>query len=224
MLLHHRTIGSSRSRIIVVPCVLTPQLPPCAIPHLTPDTLSILTLLAFHHSSAALSIPLSFPHPPSPILATFTSMTCVIKRFPRTTPRKLSLPCVKRGFLRTSRPHSDPKLSPCAPRCRSAMFMLCLAVMCHAPAPSHHRFLPLANYCRALFPTPQLPPCAIPHLTPDTLSILTLLACHPLPTRLSSLSSRTFHPFVVSTPAISNSSHDFFHGVRTKTFSTHVTT
>ena len=72
--------------------------------------------------------------------------------------------------------------------------------------------------------TPQLPPCAIPHLTPYPLSILPLLACHPLPTRLSSLSRRSFHPFVVSTPAFSDSSHVSFHGVRTKTFSTHVTT
>ena len=72
--------------------------------------------------------------------------------------------------------------------------------------------------------TPQLPLCAIPHLTPYPLSILPLLACHPLPTRLSSLSRRSFHPFVVSTPALSDSSHVSFHGVRTKTFSTHVTT
>ena len=57
--------------------------------------------------------------------------------------------------------------------------------------------------------TPQLPPFAIPHLTPDPLSILSLLA---------------FHPLVVSTPAFSNSSHVSFHGVRTKTFSTHVAT
>ena len=105
------------------------------------------------------------------------------------------------------------------------MSMRCLAVMCHAPALSHHRLLPLANYCRALCPNPTaLPPCAIAHLTPDPLSILSLLACHPLPTRFSSLSLCTFHPFVISTPAFSNSSHVSFHGVRVKTFSTHVTT
>ena len=115
MTLHHRTIGSSRSRIIVVPCVLTPQLPPCAIPHFTPDTLSILSLLACHHSPAALSIHLSFPHRPSPILSTFPSPTCVLKRFPRTLPRKLPLPCVKWGFLRTAEPHRTSQLSPCAP-------------------------------------------------------------------------------------------------------------
>ena len=111
-----RTIGSSRARTHAVPCVLTPQLPPCAIPHLTPDTLSILTLLAFHHSSAALSIPLSFPHRPSPILSTFLSMACVLKRFPLTSPRKLPLMCVKRGFLRTAEPHGTSQLSPCAPQ------------------------------------------------------------------------------------------------------------
>ena len=106
-------VGASRARTLVVPCVLTPQLPPCAIPqlplcaipHLTPDTLSILSLLAFHHSPDALSIPLSFPHWPSPILATFLFMACVLKRFPLTAPRKLSLPCVKPCFLRTARSH-----------------------------------------------------------------------------------------------------------------------
>ena len=122
MLLQHRTIGSSRARNLVLPCVLTPHLPPWAIAHLTPThfpsspySLSILTLLAFHHSHQALSIPLSFPHPPSPILATFTSMTCVLKRFPLTSPRKLPLTCVKRGFLRTAEPHRTSQLSPCAP-------------------------------------------------------------------------------------------------------------
>ena len=102
MLIHHRTIGSSRSRTLVLPCFPTPQLPPCAIPHLTPDTLSILTLLAFHHSPDSLSIPLSFPHRPSPILVTFLSMTCVLKRFLLTSPRKLALTCVKRPVLRTA--------------------------------------------------------------------------------------------------------------------------
>ena len=132
--------------------------------------------------------------------------------------------------------------------------MLCLVGMWHAPAPSHHRLLPRANSCLALFPNPQLPPCAIPHLNPYSLTILTLLTYHPhpthlpsspysltiltllafhhspyslsitLPTHIPSLSLCTFHPFVVSTLALSNSSHVSFHGVRTKTFSTHVTT
>ena len=108
-------VGASRARTLAVPCVLTPQLPPCAIPHLTTDTLSILTILACHHSPAALSIPLSFPHRPSPILSTFPSPTCVLKRFPLTSSRKLPLPCVKRGFLRTAEPHGTSQLSPCAP-------------------------------------------------------------------------------------------------------------
>ena len=119
MPLHHRTIGSSRSRIIVVPCVLTTQLPPCAIAHLTPThspsspySLSI----AFHHFPDALAIPLSFPHRPSPILTTFLSMSCVLKRFPLTSPRKLFLPCVKLAFLRTAEPHRTSQLSPCAPQ------------------------------------------------------------------------------------------------------------
>mgnify|MGYP007108745217 CR=1 FL=1 len=143
MPLRHRTIGSSRARIIVLPCFTTPttqttpclltvnipilhclatMIPapeivhtsdfprgvitcvgfPCSIAHLTPDTLSILTLLAFLHSPSALSIPLSFPHRPSPILPTFLSMTCVLKRFPLTSPRKLALTCVRKPVLRTS--------------------------------------------------------------------------------------------------------------------------
>ena len=130
MPLRHRTIGSSRSRTLALPssqphgshpapshhrllpransCLAlfpTPHLPPLAIAHLTPDTLSILSLLTFPHSPYSLSIHLSFPHWPSPILATFLSMTCVLKRFPLTSPRKLPLPCVKWGFLRTAGPH-----------------------------------------------------------------------------------------------------------------------
>ena len=116
-------VGASRVRNLVVPCVLTPQLPPCAIPHListhSPSSLYSLLILspfACHHSPAALSIPLSSPHWPSPILATFLSMACVLKRFPLTSPRKLSLTCVKRGFLRTAEPHGTSQLSPCAPQ------------------------------------------------------------------------------------------------------------
>ncbi len=103
------------------------------------------------------------------------------------------------------------------------MSMRCQAGMCHAPAPPHHRLLRARTLVVPCVLTLQLPPCAIPHLTPYTLSILSLLASHPLPTRLSSLSRRTFHPFVVSTPALSDSSHVSFHGVRVKTFSIHVT-
>ena len=64
-------VGASRARNLVLPCVLTPQLPPCAIAHLTPYSLTILSLFAFHHSHQALAVTLSFPHQPSPILATF---------------------------------------------------------------------------------------------------------------------------------------------------------
>ena len=70
-----------------------------------PDTLSILSLLACHHSSAALSIHLSLPHWSSPPHFTFPSMTCVLKRFLLASPPKLPLTCVKRGFLRTAEPH-----------------------------------------------------------------------------------------------------------------------
>ena len=58
--------------------------------HHFPDALSILSLLAFHHSPSALSIPLSFLHRPSPILATFPSQACVLKRFPLTSPPKIA--------------------------------------------------------------------------------------------------------------------------------------
>ena len=145
---HHRLLPRANSCLALFP---TPQLPLCAIPHLTPDTLSILSLLAFHHSPAALSIHLSFPNRPYPILATFPSPTCVLKRFPLASPRELPLTCVKRGFLRTAEPHRTSQLSPCAPLCRSAMFMLCLAVMCHAPhlrtaAPHLHQAFPFSSF------------------------------------------------------------------------------
>ena len=147
MPLHHRTIVSSRVRNLVLPCVLTPQLPPFAIAHLPPThfpsspyslsfTLPLhfpsLSLLVFHHSLDSLSIPLSSPNRPSPILATISSTACVLKRFPLTSPRKLALPCVKRGFLRTAEPHRTSQLSPCAPLCRSAMSMRCLAGRRHS--------------------------------------------------------------------------------------------
>ena len=73
-------------------------------------------------------------------------------------------------------------------------------------------------------PNPTAPTLRNPTSDPDSLSILSLLACHPLLTHFSSLFRRTSHHFVVFTPAFSNSSHVSFHGVRVKTFSTHVTT
>ena len=56
--------------------------------HPLPTRFPSLSLLTFPHSTAALSIHLSFPHRPSPILSTFPSPTCVLKRFPLTSPRK----------------------------------------------------------------------------------------------------------------------------------------
>ena len=167
---------------------------PCAIPHLNPYPLSILSLLACHHSPAAVSIPLSFPHRPNPILATFLSMACVLKRFPLTSPRKLALPCVKRGFLRTSEPHGTSQLSPCAPQVSQCHVMRCLAGMCYAPAPSHHRLLPRANYCRALCPNPTAP--TLGNRTSDSLPtfILSPLACHHSPDALSILLSSPHRP------------------------------
>ena len=73
--------------------------------HPHPTRFHSLSLLASHHSPDALSVPLSFPHRPSPILATIPSMACVLKRLLLTSPRKLALPCVKRGFLRTAGLH-----------------------------------------------------------------------------------------------------------------------
>ena len=167
----HRTIGFSRARTLVLPCVLTPQLPPFAIAHLTPYSLSILSLLAFHHSSAALSIPLSFPHRPSPFLAKFLSMACVLKRFPLTSPRKLALTCVKRGFLRTAEPHRTSQLSPCA----------LLMSKCHVHAlpgrdvPCSFTTAPSAPPARELLPCPVPNPTAPtlrnPTSAPYTLSI-----------------------------------------------------
>ena len=161
---HHRLLPLANSCLTLFP---NPRLPPCAIPYLTTDTLSILTILAFHHSPYSLSIPLSFPHPPSPILATFTSMTCVLKRFPLTSPRKLPLTCVKRGFLRTAEPHRTSQLSPCAP----------LMSQCHVHAvpgsdvPCPCTTAPSASPARELLSclcvlTPHLPPWAIAHLIP----------------------------------------------------------
>ena len=116
-------VGASRARTLAVPCVLTPQLPPCAIPHLTPDTLSILSLLACHPLLTRLSSlsrrtfhPFVVSTPALSNLATFPLATCALKRFPLTSPRKLALTCVKRGFLRTAEPHRTLQISPCAPQ------------------------------------------------------------------------------------------------------------
>ena len=115
-------VGASRARTLVVPCSQPHSCHP-AQSHISlptrfpssPYSLVILSSLACHHSPDTLSIPLSFPHRPSPILATFLSTACVLKRFPLTSPRKLPLTCVKRGFLRTAEPHRTSQLSPCSP-------------------------------------------------------------------------------------------------------------
>jgi len=155
MPLHHRTIGFSRARIIVMPLCPNSTSPTLGNRTSDPDTLSILTLLAFHHSHQALAVTLSFPHPPSPILATFLSMTCVLKRFPLTSPRKLPLTCVKRGFLRTAEPHRTSQLSPCAP----------LMSQCHVHAvpgrdvPCPCAIAPSASPARELLSCPETVPC-----------------------------------------------------------------
>ncbi|CDA94087.1 unknown [Bacteroides sp. CAG:709] len=113
-------------RDVPCPCTNAPSAPParellpCPVPNPTAPTLRnptshsrhtfhphhtcfpSLSRRTFHHSPAALALPLSFPHRLSPILATFPSSTCVLKRFPLTLPRKLSLTCVKRPVLRTA--------------------------------------------------------------------------------------------------------------------------
>ena len=182
-------------RNLVLPCVPTPQLPLCAIPHLTPYPLSILSLLAFHHSPAALAVSLSFPHRPSPILATFPSPACVLKRFPLTSPRKLALTCVKRGFLRTAEPHGTSQLSPCAP----------LMSQCHLHAvPGSVLPCPCITAPSAP-PARELLPCPVPNPTAPTLRNPTSHsrhAFHPHPTRFPSLSLCTFHhsPYSLAIP------------------------
>ena len=70
--------------------------------HPHPTRFPSLSPLACHHSPDALSIYLSFPNRSYPILATFLSMSCVLKRFSLTSPRTLALTCVKRPVLRTA--------------------------------------------------------------------------------------------------------------------------
>ena len=153
-------VGASRARTLVLPCVLTPHLPPWAIAHLTPThfpsspySLVFLSLLTFPHSPDALAIPLSFLHRPSPSLTTFLSMACVLKRFLLTSPRKLSLTCVKWGFLRTAEPHRTSQLSPYAPlmsQCH-VYVMPGREVPCPTPSPRcHHTFAPLPCTCTRL--------------------------------------------------------------------------
>ena len=172
---HHRLLPRANSCRALFP---NPRLPPCAIPYLTTDTLSILTILAFHpnptrfpslslltfpYSPDALAILLLFPHRPSPILATFLSVACVLKRFPLTSPRKLSLPCVKRGFLRTAEPHQTSQLSPCAPLMSQCHVHAVPGsdVPCPTPSPRCHRTIGFSRARTLAVPcvlTPQLLP------------------------------------------------------------------
>ena len=195
MPLHHRTIGSSRSRIIVVPCVLTPQLPPWAIPHLNPYSLTILTLLASLHSPYSHSLTLSLHFPSlcrlhtgtSPILSTFLSMACVLKRFPLTSPRKLSLPCVKPGFLRTAEPHRTSQLSPCSPLMSQCHVHAVPGsdVPCPIPSPRMpHTFAPHA-------PAPS-PRCHAPAPGFPFLEFLTIISISPSVSSKSTFPSENF--------------------------------
>ena len=154
MPLHHRLLPRSKSCLAMFP---NPTVPTLRNPtsdsrhtfHPLPTHIPSLSLCTFHPfvvTTLALS---NSSH--------LTSMACVLKRFPFASPRKLSLPCVKRGFLRTAEPHRNSQLSPCAPLCRSAMSMRCLAGRRHAPAPPHHRLLPRSNSCLALFSNPTAP-------------------------------------------------------------------
>ena len=157
--------------------------------------------------------------------ATFLSMACVLKRFPLTSPRKLALTCVKRPVLRTSEPHRTSQLSPCAP----------LMSQCHVHA------VPGSDVPCPCTTAPSAPParellfCLVsqPHSSHPAQSHISLPTRFPsspyslsitLPLHFPSLSLLTCHPFVVSTPALSNSSHVSFHDVRVKTFFTHITT
>ncbi len=148
--LHHRLLPRANSCRALCPNSTSPTLGNRTS---DPDTLSILTLLAFHHSHQALAVTLSFPHPPSPILATFLSLACVLKRFPRTSPRKLALTYVKRGFLRTAEPHRTSQLSPCAPLMSQCHVHAVPGsdVPCPTPSPRcHHTFAPLPCTCTRL--------------------------------------------------------------------------
>ena len=71
------------------------------------------------------------------------------------------------------------------------------------------------------FLTLQLTPCAIAHLIPTHSPSSPYSLPFTLPTHIPSLSLCTFHPFVVTTLALSNSIHVFFHGVRETGLFTH---
>ena len=201
-------VGASRARTLAVPCVLTPQLPPFAIPHLTPDTLSIFSLLACHPLPTRLSsLSLCTFHPFVVTTLALSNSSHVFFHGVRET-----------GLITHGRDTLSSKIiSMCTPDV--AMPCLCYAWLGCA-MPLHHRTIGSSR--ARIIVMPLCPNSTSPTLRNTTSHSRHTL--HPHSTRFPSLFRRTFHPFVVSTPAISNSSHDSFHGVRTKTFSAHVTT
>ena len=188
---HLRTIGSSRARNLVLPCVLTPQL--------TPDPLSILSLLACHPLLTRLS---SSPYSLSFTLPLHFPSLC---RF-HTRPIKFSIHVFFHGVRETGlfthgRASRNFTIIPmCTPG---------VAVPCPCGAGQgcamllHHRTIGSSRVRNLVVPcvlTPQLPPCAIPHLISTHSPSSPYSLSFTLPTRFPSLSRLTFHPFVVSTP------------------------
>ena len=189
MPMHHRLLPRANSCRALCPNSTSPTLRhptsdtrPTFHPH--PTRFPSLTRLTFHHSPDALSIPLSFPHWPSPILATFLSMACVLKRFPLTSPRKLAPTCVKRGFLRTPEPHGTSQLSHVHPG---------VAMPVHAvpgsDVPCPCTTAPSASPARELLPCPVSQPSTPTLRNPTSHSSRTF---HPHPTRFLLLSRLTF--------------------------------
>ena len=90
--------------------------------------------------------------------------------------------------------------------------------------PLHHRTIGFSRARTLVLPcflTLQLTPCAIAHLIPTHSPSSPYSLPFTLPTHIPSLSLCTFHPFVVTTLALSNSIHVFFHGVRETGLFTH---
>ena len=189
---HQRHLPRAKSCLALFPNPTT-----ATLRHRTsdPDALSILSLLAFHHSHQALAVTLSFPHRPSTPHSTLPSMMCVLKRFPLTSPRKLALTCVKWSFLRTQSltelhnyPHVAPQVSQCHVHAVPGSDVPCPCTIGSSRA---------RNLVLPCFPTPQFPPFAIPHLTPDTLSILSLLTFPHSPSALSIPLSSPHWPYQI---------------------------
>ena len=157
MPLHHRTIGSSRARTLVVPCVLTPQFPPCAIAHLIPT----------HSPSSPYSLPFTLPtHIPSLSLCTFHPF--VVTTLALSNSIHVFFHGVREtGLFTHARDTLNSKIiSMCTPDV--AMPCLCYAWLGCA-MPLHHRTIGSSRARTLVVPcvlTPQFPPCAIAHLIP----------------------------------------------------------